>query len=76
MISFRQEGDFSNLTRFFKNAKEAVHFKELDKYGRAGVDALSSATPIDSGLTSESWYYKIFQKTNSIEIAFYNSNRQ
>ena len=76
MITFRQKGDFSKLTRFLERAKEAVHLGDLDKYGRQGVAALSSATPIDSGLTAESWYYEIENKKGSATITFYNSNVQ
>lgn len=76
MISFRQKGDFSKLTHFLEKAKEAVHFGDLDKYGREGVAALASATPIDSGQTANSWYYKIINKNGSATIAFYNSNIQ
>lgn len=76
MITFRQKGDFSKLTRFLERAKEAVHFGDLDKYGRQGVAALSSATPVDSGLTAESWYYEIENKNGSATITFNNSNIQ
>ena len=76
MISFRQKGDFSNLTRFLEKAKGAVRLGDLDKYGREGVAALASATPIDSGETANSWYYKVVNKNNSATITFYNSNIQ
>ena len=76
MITFRQKGDFSKLTRFLERAKEAVHLGDLDKYGRQGVAALSSATPVDSGLTAESWYYEIENKNGSAIITFNNSNIQ
>ena len=76
MITFRQKGDFSKLTRFLERAKEAVHLGDLDKYGRQGVAALSSATPVDSGLTAESWYYEIENKNGSATITFNNSNIQ
>ena len=76
MITFRQKGDFSKLTRFLERAKETVRLGDLDKYGRQGVAALSSATPIDSGLTAESWYYEIENKQGSATITFYNSNVQ
>ena len=76
MITFRQKGDFSKLTRFLERAKEAVHLGDLDKYGRQGVAALSSATPVDSGLTAESWYYEIENKNGSATIKFSNSNIQ
>ena len=76
MISFRQKGDFSKLTRFLERAKEAVRLGDLDKYGREGVAALASATPIDSGETAKSWYYEITNKNGTATITFCNSNIQ
>ena len=76
MISFRQKGDFSNLSRFLEKAKEAVKVGDLDKYGREGVAALASATPIDSGLTANSWSYEIVRENGSVSIVFNNSNIQ
>ena len=76
MISFRQKGDFSKLTHFLERAKESVRIGDLDKYGREGVAALSSATPIDSGETANSWSYKITNKDGSATITFKNSNIQ
>ena len=76
MISFRQKGDFKKLTRYFERAKEVVKLGDLDKYGREGVQALSSATPVDSGLTASSWYYTIENKNGTVKIMFNNSNIQ
>ena len=76
MISFRQKGDFSKLTRLLERAKESVKIGDLDKYGREGVAALSSATPIDSGKTANSWSYEITNKDGSVKITFNNSNIQ
>lgn len=76
MISFKQKGDFSKLTRFLEKAKGAVRLGDLDKYGREGVAALASATPVDSGQTANSWRYEIVHKQGSVTIAFYNSNIQ
>lgn len=76
MISFKQKGDFSKLTRYMERLKETVRRGILDKYGREGVSLLSSATPVDSGLTASSWYYRIENKNGSAKITFYNSNIQ
>jgi hypothetical protein len=76
MIKFRQRGDFSKLTRYLERVKEVVRLGDLDKYGREGVAALASATPVDSGLTASSWYYKIEQTNGSAKISFHNSNVQ
>lgn len=76
MISFRQKGDFSKLTRFLERAKNLVHLSDLDRYGREGVAALASATPVDTGKTAASWYYDIKINKESASIMFNNSNIQ
>lgn len=76
MITFRQKGDFSKLTRYFERIKEIVKLGDLDKYGREGVAALASATPVDSGLTASSWSYEITNKNGRVAISFTNSNIQ
>ena len=76
MITFRQKGDFKKLTSFLERAKEKFDVGILDKYGREGVAALLSATPVDTGLTASSWYYKVENKNGIASIGFYNSNIQ
>ena len=76
MITFKQHGDFRNLTTFLERAKEPFNLSILDRYGKEGVAALASATPIDSGITANSWYYKIDRSNSSAFITFYNSNIQ
>jgi hypothetical protein len=76
MITFRHKGDFSKLTRYFEKVKEAAKISDLDKFGKEGVAALASATPVDSGLTSSSWYYKIERSNGLVSITFHNSNIQ
>lgn len=76
MITFKQKGDFSKTTRFMNRAAKAVQSFDLDAYGREGVAALTSATPIDSGQTANSWYYKVVRSKGTATIAFYNSNIQ
>lgn len=74
MISFRQKGDFSKLSRYLERVREAAKIGILDKYGREGVAALSSATPVDSGKTASSWSYEIKRQNGSVSIVFNNSN--
>ena len=76
MIRFTHKGDFSKATRYLERVKTAVHLGMLDKYGRRGVSALSSATPLDSGLTASSWYYEVVNTKGSAKITFNNSNIQ
>jgi hypothetical protein len=76
MISFRQKGDFSKLSRYLEKAKEAVNIGILDKYGREGVAALASVTPVETGLTASSWSYEIVRRNGSVAVEFHNSNIQ
>lgn len=73
-ITFQQKGNFSKATRYMERIKEINHFGLLDKYGRDGVAALSSSTPVDSGNTANSWYYEIENKKGQVRINFLNSN--
>ena len=74
MISISQKGDFSKLTGFLEKMKNVIKIGDLDKYGREGVAALSAATPKESGLTANSWYYEIERSKDSVSISFHNSN--
>lgn len=74
MISFRHKGDFSKSKRFLDRAKQAIRIGQLDRYGREGVAALASATPVESGETASSWYYEISQGAGSVTITWNNSH--
>ena len=74
MITFKHKGDFSKSTRFLTKAKNVGRLENLDKYGKEGVVALASATPVDSGGTANAWNYKIERTKGTTSINFYNSN--
>lgn len=74
MISIRQKGDFSKLSKYFERVREAARLGVLDKYGREGVAALSSATPAKTGKTASSWTYDIERQNGSVSIVFRNTN--
>ena len=74
MIVIRQKGNFDNTEKFLNNAGKTNYLSILNKYGRQGVDALSSATPMDSGLTASSWSYEIRTYGKNYTINWTNSN--
>ena len=76
MITFRHKGDFSKFTRYLERAKEVAKMGILDRYGREGVAALASATPVETGKTAASWYYEVENKDGRATISFFNSNTQ
>lgn len=74
MISVKHKGDFSKTLRYLGQVNNAVKNLNLDRFGQAGVAALASATPVESGLTASSWYYEITYGKGTITITFKNSN--
>ena len=74
MITFEHKGDFTKLNSFLNKLKSVFKSGDLDKYGRRGVQALSEATPKDSGVTANSWYYKIETSDTGVTLQFCNSN--
>lgn len=74
IVRFTHKGDFSKTTKFLQRAKRVVRMSDLEKYAKKGVEALVSATPVDSGVTASSWSYDIVNTNGSITINFNNSN--
>lgn len=46
----------------------------LEAAGQRGVDALSMATPVESGLTAASWGYEVESNASSTTIWWTNTN--
>lgn len=76
MITFKQTGDFSKTLRFLSRSQSIDYLSILKKFGEVGVSALASATPVDTGLTANSWGYEIVKEKNSYAIYWTNSNIQ
>lgn len=74
MIKVTHKGSFNNTTKFFKSMKEKQYLHTLHRYGQEGVDALSAATPRDTGTTANSWSYEVRQGRNEVSIYWTNSN--
>lgn len=73
-ISFDVTGDFNNTERWFKRMLKGDVFRVLDKYGQRGVEALSAATPIQTGRTASSWSYETTKSSGGYKIEWTNSN--
>ena len=74
MITFTQKGNFEKTFRFFERSEKISRKDILNAYGQKGVEALSSATPIDSGETAGSWYYTISKTNSGYKITWRNSH--
>lgn len=74
VIAFVHRGNFNRTNKYLERLKEIGQRGEFDKYGQAGVEALRSATPRDSGKTADSWDYIITRQNGSVSIVWTNSN--
>lgn len=74
VITFKSKGEFKKTFDFLNRVKNGDVYKILDKYGEQGVAALSKATPIDSGKTSQSWHYRIEKENGNVSLVWYNDN--
>jgi hypothetical protein len=74
LIRFKQKGDFKNLESFLNKASKFDMRTFLDRYGREGVEAQRSNTPIDSGLTASSWDYYIDTNKRTSKIVWTNTH--
>lgn len=73
MIRISSSGAFKSTTDFLNRVRGGQIYSDLDHYGRLGVQALSSATPVRSGLSASSWAYRVIHgKRPGIE--WYNTD--
>ena len=73
-MSLSINGDFSKTKSFLKKISKKTNELSLDEWGRIGVNALSSATPVDTGKTASSWYYTIVSTETGTKLIWNNSN--
>ena len=76
MISVSHKGNFNNLETLINRVLRRDYLNILAEYGRKGVEALRAATPVDTGLTRDSWGYEITSNSKKTSIYWTNSNIQ
>lgn len=74
MLGFTSSGSFDKTEAWLRKLAEGDIYAQLERYGQQGVDALSAATPVDTGNTAGSWYYEIIKDATSWSIVWGNSN--
>ena len=73
MIGISTRGDGNKTRNSLLKISRGSIFSDLDRFGKMGVDALSRATPQDTGKTAMSWSYRIVRGKNP-GIEWYNTN--
>jgi hypothetical protein len=74
VISVTSQGDFNQTKIDLQNLLNDDINDKLDGWGQMGVEALSNATPEDTGLTADSWAYRVTQNSYGPIIEWYNTN--
>lgn len=78
LIKVTNKGDFSKTyesLRKMSKLSSGSMMSKMEEYGRMGVAALSEATPSDTGLTAQSWDYDIIVSGSTIQIEWFNTNK-
>lgn len=74
MPSLQSSGSWKKTEDFLRAIKSDKIYAALDKYGRLGVNALSSATPVESGISANSWGYEVERKAGRYSITWTNNH--
>ena len=74
MIEIVSKGSFHNTEGWLSRISRQELYSLLSQYGQRGVDALSMATPKDSGETANSWRYEVSRKGSSWSVTWFNGN--
>jgi hypothetical protein len=76
MLKLESSGSFAKTTKFLEFLQSNRMFNVLDRYGREGVDALSRATPRETGETAGSWRYTVTHTAGRHAINWYNTHKE
>jgi hypothetical protein len=72
MITITQKGNFNNTERYLRKLSEGDLVSVLNRYGSLGQNALSNATPVESGETAGAWYFTIVHRKGYYSIRWHN----
>jgi hypothetical protein len=73
-IEIAVQGDFSATEQFLASIQRGQMYRNLDNFAQRGVEALSAATPTDTGATAASWSYEINANPAGAIIAWTNTH--
>lgn len=74
MIIMKTSGDLRKTTKLLKKINDHWYDGLIEYYAKRGRDALSAATPVETGKTAASWGYQITRNADRVTIAWTNSN--
>lgn len=73
-ISITASGSTKRTSSFLDKLLRGDPYSGLETLAQQGVNALQAATPVDSGLTANSWGYEIEKSNGSVKITWINTH--
>lgn len=73
-IRLYDRGTFKNVFAYLHYLSHRKYLDLIEEYAQLGVDALRENTPKDSGLTADSWSYRLERSVSQTRIIWSNSN--
>lgn len=73
-ITFTVSGDYKTTEEYLQRVAKLDILSILESYGAVGVAALSSATPVDTGLAAGSWGFDVSAKNGAYAIYWTNTD--
>lgn len=74
LITFDSKGNYKKTDAFLRKLLNRDSMAILRKYGELGVERLREATPKRTGLTANSWAYRIEKRGYDYTLTWTNSN--
>lgn len=74
MIRVTTSGSFKNTEAFLNKMTRGDIYQSIVSGAEAGVRALAQATPLESGLASDSWGYEIERSGKAVTIKWTNTD--
>jgi len=74
MLSVSSSGSFKKLEKYLDKGQNGSLPSIFDRYGKQGVIALSSGTPLESGETASSWGYQIRKGKSRTTLVWTNDH--
>ena len=66
------KGDLKKTKDFLEHMKKRDYLDLLEHYGAEGVNALASVTPVRTGVTANSWGYRVEKHFGGARIVWTN----
>ena len=73
-IRFHTIKDCIKTKLYLRKMKNKAYVNEIVKCGVAGINALSAATPVDTGKTAASWGFEVQYVSTGVRLSWTNSN--